>query len=158
MDAVQGDETRMGLVHRVQEAIAERILEIARWRDEREQQDMVGLGPEAAARSRRSAAGLRDLAAHVRMLPADDPRLARLGELAFRGDRFDPGASLLTELGRFRFHDADATVDGFVTAMVELAEQDAREQGQFGGPQVPGDNPWAADWVVDLRDIDEEEW
>ena len=142
----------------VREAIAERIIEIAAWRDAREQQDMLGLGPEAAARSRRSAEGLRELATHVRALPHDDARLARLKELAFWGDRFDPGASLLNELGRFRFHDAAATVEGFVDAMVALSEEDASEAGQFGGPQVAGDNPWRADWVLDMRDVDEEEW
>jgi hypothetical protein len=143
---------------RVSEAIADRIMQIAVWRDEREQQDMLGLGPEAAARSRRSAAGLRALAAHVLTLPEEDARLARLKDLAFWGEQFDPGASLLNELGRFRFHDENATVEGFVDAMVALAEQDASDVGQFGGPQVPGDNPWRADWVVDMRDVDEEEW
>lgn len=141
----------------VREAIAERIMEIAAWRDEREQQDMLGLGPEAAARSRRSAQGLRDLAAYVRTLPEDDARLARLKDLAFWGDRFDPGASLLNELGRFRFHDENTTVEGFIDAMVTLAEEDASDVNQYGGPQVPGDNPWRADWVIDMRDVDEDE-
>ena len=53
------------------EAIAERIARIADWREERAFQDMLGLGPEAAARSNRSAAGLSELADHVRSL-ADD--------------------------------------------------------------------------------------
>jgi hypothetical protein len=143
---------------KVKEAIAERITLIAEWRLEREQQDMLGLGPEAAARSRRSAKGLRELADHVRSLADEDSRMAQLRTLAFHGERFDPGATLLNELGRFRFHDETATVEGFVDFMVELAEQDASEQGRFGGPQVQGDDPWRPDWVMDLRDIDEEEW
>jgi len=136
-------------------------MRIAEWRQEREQQDMLGLGPEAAARSRRSAEGLRELAAHVQSLSESDPRLERLRQLAFHDGQFDPGASLLNELGRFRFHDATARVEGFVDMMVELAEEDASEQGQFGGPQIPGDNPWRATWTVDLRDArddDEDEW
>jgi len=143
----------------VKAAIAARIVSIAEWRREREQQDMLGLGPEAAARSRRSADGLLELADHVRSLADDDARLAQLQQLAFSGGQFDPGATLLNELGRFRFHDEAATVEGFVDFMVELAEQDANEMGRWGGPQVAGDEPWRSTWTVDLRDIDdEEEW
>ncbi|HVL26322.1 MAG TPA: hypothetical protein VM450_19690 [Thermomicrobiales bacterium] len=140
------------------EAIVERIEMIADWRREREQQDMLGLGPEAATRSRRSADGLRELADHVRSLADDDPRLARLRQLAFHSGQFDPGASLLNELGRFRFHDPATTVESFTDFMVELAEEDASEQGRFGGPQVAGDDPWRATWTMDMRDADEEEW
>lgn len=139
------------------EAIAERIARIADWREERAFQDMLGLGPEAAARSNRSAAGLRELADHVRSLADDDERVARLTRLTFSGETFDPGAALLNELGRFRFHDPNSSMEQFVTFMVELGEQDASEQGQWGGPQLPGDNPWQPSWVVDLRDPDEDE-
>lgn len=142
------------------EAIAERIESIAEWRKERAQQDMLGLGPEAARRSDRSAAGLRELAGYVRSLPEDDARIAALTRLAFSGSMFDPGALLLNELGRFRFHDPDAAIAQFLDFMVTLAEQDLEEQGRWGGPQVPGDEPWRASWVVDLRDPDEieEDW
>lgn len=137
--------------------IVERIEAIAEWRQEREFQDMLGLGPEAAARSHRSADGLRELAAHIGRLPDDDPRIARLLGLAFSGEYFDPGASLLTELGRFRFHDPDQPVDQFLDAMVRLAERDREEMGQWGGPQITGDNPWGANFVIELRDPDDEE-
>lgn len=139
------------------DAIADRIESIAQWRSERGQQDMLGLGPEAARRSQRSADGLRALASHLRALPEDDARIAQLTTLAFSGGTFDPGASLLTELGRFRFHDAEQSIEGFVDWMVSLAEDDASEQGEFGGPQLPGDNPWRASWVVHLHDPDEDE-
>ena len=139
------------------EAIAERIFRIAEWREERAFQDMLGLGPEAAQRSNRSAAGLRGLADHVRSLADDDERIVRLTRLAFSGEVFDPGASLLNELGRFRFHDPNSSLEQFITFMVELAERDASEQGQWGGPQLPGDNPWQPSWIVDLRDPDEDE-
>lgn len=141
---------------RVRRSIAERVEAIAEWRRERGRQDMYGLGPDVAVRSRRSAAGLDELAAHVRALDESDERLATIGRLAFYGDQFDPGATMLHELGRFRFHDSEATVDGFVTRMAELAELDASERDQFGGPQVPGDNPWRPGWLP--PDEEEDNW
>lgn len=116
---------------------------------------MLGLGPEAAARSRRSADGLDALAAYVATLADDDPRLVRLRTAAFRGEVFDPGATLLNELGRFRFHDPDAPLEPFLDRMAEWAEQDEREMGEWGGPQLPGDNPWRATWTVQLDDEEE---
>ncbi len=134
-------------------AIARRIDEIAEWRAEREHQDMLGLGPEAARRSRRSAAGLRELANYIAGLPDDDPHVVKLREMAFSGGQFDPGPVLLTELGRFRFHEPEQTVQAFLGKMVECAEQDVSESALFGGPQVPGDNPW----IIRIVD-DEDEW
>lgn len=146
--------------YRGKRAIVERIEAIAVWRDERELQDMIGLGPEAAVRSRRSAQGLRELAAYFGTMPDDDERVAALMRLAFSGEYFDPGASLLNELGRFRFHDPEQPVEQFVDYMVKLAEQDREEMGQWGGPQLPGDNPWSANWGVRAQDPDEieEDW
>ena len=135
-------------------SVARRIDAIAEWRAEREFQDMLGLGPEAALRSRRSAEGLRALATHIAGLPDDDPRLSRLRELAFAGGEFDPGPLLLTELGRFRFHEAEQQVESFLERMVEYAEQDASEIAMFGGPQIPGDNPFIVRVVID----DEDDW
>jgi hypothetical protein len=143
--------------YRAKQAIVERIDAIAVWRQERELQDMMGLGPEAAMRSRRSADGLRELSAYVASLPDDDVRFTSLLRLAFSGEYFDPGASLLNELGRFRFHDPEQPVDQFFDVMVRLAERDREEMGQWGGPQIGGDNPWGANWVVTLRDPDEDE-
>lgn len=148
------------MTREARESIADRVESIATWRQERASQDMLGLGPEAAQRSDRSAAGLRELAAYIRCLPDDDASIVQLTKLAFSGPTFDPGASLLNELGRFRFHDPETTVDQFLHFMVTLAGQDADEQGRWGGPQIPGDEPWGATWVVDLRDPDdiEEDW
>lgn len=140
----------------VRRSIAERVEAIAAWRREREQQDMYGLGPHVAARSRRSAEGLDELAAFVQTLDESDGRLETIARLAFYGDQFDPGATMLHELGRFRFHDPDATVDGFLTRMAQLAELDASERDQFGGPQVPGDNPWRPGWLP--PDEEEDNW
>lgn len=135
-------------------AIARRIDAIAEWRAEREHQDMLGLGPEAAQRSRRSAAGLRELANYIAGLPDDDASILKLRELAFSGGEFDPGPLLLNELGRFRFHDPEQRVEAFVERMVEYAEQDASENALFGGPQVPDDNPW----IIRIVDDEEEHW
>lgn len=139
----------------VRQSISERIVSIAGWRREREQQDMYGLGPEVAARSRRSAEGLLELARYVLTLPSDDERLTRLTVLAFYGEQFDPGATMLHEFGRFRFHDPDVTVEGFVDRMVELAELDHGERDHLGGRQAPGDNPWRPGWLPDEA---EDEW
>lgn len=142
---------------KIARAIAERIEAIAAWRREREFQDMMGLGPEAAARSRHSADGLEALAAYVAALPETDSRLERLRKTSFRGEIFDPGATLLNELGRFRFHDPDVTVETFLDRMAEWAEQDEREMGEWGGPQLAGDNPWRANWSVQVDSSTDED-
>lgn len=140
----------------VRRSIAERVNRIADWRREREYQDLMGLGPEVAQRSRRSADGLHELASHILSLSADDPRLVRLTLVAFIGGEFDPGATMLHELGRFRFHDGDVSVETFVDRMVELGELDHSERGDFGGLQVPGDNPWRPGWLP--PDEEEDNW
>lgn len=138
-------------------AIEERVRAIAGWRREREMQDMLGLSQEAAQRSRRSADGLLELADAFAVLADDDARIADLERLAFSGDMFVPGATLLEELGRFRFHDATTEIDAFIANMVTFAERDVEEMGIWGGPQIAGDNPWGANWIVSIEDEDEEE-
>ncbi len=138
-------------------AIVERIQAIAEWRRERELQDMLGLGPEAAQRSRRSASGLEELALYVASLSDDDEHILALERAAFSGEVFTPGATLLTELGRFRFHDAEQEIESFVAAMVHFAERDVEEMGLWGGAQVEGDNPWRANWTVSWEE-EEENW
>lgn len=139
------------------DAIVERIRAIAEWRREREFQDMLGLGPEVAERSRRSATGLEELAGIVANLPADDERITALERAAFSGEVFTPGATLLTELGRFRFHDPEQDAEAFIAQMVTLAERDLEEMGLWGGAQVEGDNPWRASWTVSWEE-EEENW
>ena len=138
-------------------AIEERIRAIAEWRRERELQDMLGLGPEAAQRSRRSADGLVALADSIAALSEDDDRIAEIERIAFSGEMFVPGATLLEELGRFRFHDPDQEIDAFISHMVGFAQRDLDEMGLWGGPQVSGDNPWGADWIVTWED-EEDDW
>jgi hypothetical protein len=121
---------------RVSAALAAYIRGLADWRRARYNDDLRD------ARNLRSAAGLDELAAFVLALPADDARLQHLRRLCIRGEVFEPGQQLSYEAGRFRFYAPDATLDGFVDRMVELAEADAGEHGRFGGLQVPGDEPW----------------
>jgi len=120
----------------INEAIARYLRDIAAWRRRRYQDDLRD------QRNLQSAAALEALADYVCRLPPDDPRLQRLGALAMEGEIFAPGQQTAYEIGRFHFFSTEATFDGFLDRLVELAEADRNERGQFGGPQVPGDNPW----------------
>ena len=140
-----------------QRALIERIRGIAEWRREREFQDMMGLGPEAAQRSRHSADGLVQLADAIGDLPEDEARIVELERLAFSGGSFMPGATLLAELGRFRFHEPEQDIDAFISNMVSFATRDVEEMGLWGGPQIAGDNPWGANWVISWEE-EEENW
>lgn len=117
-------------------AFGEYIRSVAEWRRRRYDDDLRD------RRNLRSADALDAFAAFVESLPETDARLTRLGQLAIHGETFEPSQQVAYELGRFRFFSEEATFDGFLTQLVELAEADHRERGQFGGPQVPGDNPW----------------
>src|SRR5215213_6222048 len=120
----------------VGQAFAEYIRAVADWRRRRYDDDLRD------KRNLRSADALEEFAAFIVALPADDERLNRLGQLCMRGEVFEPTQQVAYELGRFRFYTEEATLDGFLNQLVELAEVDAREHGRFGGPQVPGDDPW----------------
>jgi hypothetical protein len=116
--------------------IAGYVRTLANWRRQRYDDDLRD------RRNLQSADGLEELADFIERLPADDERLSRLGRLTIRGQVFEPGQQVLYELGRFRFFSPEATLDGFLDQLIELAEADRGEHGNFGGPQVPGDNPW----------------
>ena len=120
----------------VRPALAAYLAGIADWRRQKARE------LDRDARNLRTAASLEELASLIRALPADDPRLDRLARLGLRGEVFEPGQQLHYEVGRFRFFHPEATIAGFLDTMVELAEADMREQGRFGGQQVPGDEPW----------------
>lgn len=130
------DGRRRAAAADVRPALRAYLRDIADWRRQRAREY------DRDARNLRTADGLDDLAAAIDALPADDPRLDRLSRLGLRGEVFEPGQQLHYEVGRFRFHHPEVTTDGFLTTMVELAELDMRERGEFGGPQVPGDEPW----------------
>jgi len=93
-------------------------------------------------RNLRSAEALEELRDYVLGLPADDRRLLELQRLAGSGDEFLPDQRVLYELGRFRFHQPDVSLDPFLDTLVELAEADRGEHGHFGGRLPVGDDPW----------------
>ncbi|MFN8676880.1 MAG: hypothetical protein U0Z70_10940 [Thermomicrobiales bacterium] len=93
-------------------------------------------------RNLRAANALQELGAFVVSLPPDDQRLRDLQRLAATGEDFTPDQRVLYELGRFRFHQPDASMDAFLTQLVALAEADRGEAGRFGGLMPEGDDPW----------------
>ncbi|MGH2560584.1 MAG: hypothetical protein ACRDJH_16090 [Thermomicrobiales bacterium] len=116
--------------------IADYLRTIAIWRRQRVNDDLRD------ARNLRSASALESLAGFVLDLPEDDPRLQRLAKLAFEGELFVPGQQTAYEIGRFHFFSDEASFDGFLDNLVELAALDRNEHGRFGGKQAPGDEPW----------------
>jgi hypothetical protein len=137
-DSDNGGSFEVTMDSDARDAIANYLRGISRWRRARYNDDLRD------ARNLRAAAALDELADYVEMLPTDDPRLARLGAIAMDGALFAPGQQTSYEIGLFRFHNADTTFDGFLDRIVELAEADRREHGEFGGRQVEGDSPWRA--------------
>jgi hypothetical protein len=121
----------------LRQSIAAYIRQLSDWRRARYDDDLRD------PRNLRSADALNDFAQYILDLPIDDPRLSALARLAGDGEVFAPGQQTAYELGRFHFHNQSTTFDGFLTLLVELAERDAGEAGRFGGPQVPGDDPWS---------------
>lgn len=93
-------------------------------------------------RNVRTANALLEFGDFVLSLPADDQRLRALQRLAGTGEDFTPDQRVLYELGRFRFHQPDASMDAFLTQLVALAEADRGEAGRFGGLMPLGDDPW----------------
>jgi hypothetical protein len=94
-------------------------------------------------RNVRTANALQELGNFVLSLPPDEPRLRDLQRLAGTGEDFTPDQRVLYELGRFRFHQPDASMDAFLSQLVMLAEADRGEAGRFGGILPQGDDPWA---------------
>lgn len=115
---------------------AEYLTSLAAWRRGRYRDDLRD------SRNLRAADALEELAVHVRALPDDDPRIVELARLMQRGDVIQAGQQTAYELGLFRFYTPETQLDPFLDHLVETARFDANEHGQFGGPQVPGDNPW----------------
>jgi hypothetical protein len=120
----------------IQTLIAEYLTQLADWRRMRFQDDLRD------PRNLRSADGIEELATLIRSLPNSDPRLKELDRLWRRGEHIEVGQQAAYEIGRFRFFIPETELDAFVDEMVDLARADANERGQFGGKQVPGDEPW----------------
>ena len=124
------------MIPNIQDQLASYLRDVAAWRRQRYQDDLRD------PRNLRCADALEAFADFLRALPADDPRLRRLETLTMSGGVFQPGQQTAYEIGRFLFFSPEATFEGFLDRLVELAEADHVERGSFGGPQVPGDNPW----------------
>ena len=121
---------------RFQDSLAAFCRETAAWRRRKAEEY------DRDARNLRTAAALDELADHVAALPADDLRLHELERLAGEAGEFRPDQRVLYELGRFRFHHPEATLDPFLDRLVELADADRGEAGRFGGRLPEGDDPW----------------
>lgn len=120
----------------IQVLIMEYLIQLADWRRMRYQDDLRD------ARNLQSAEGIEELSRFIRALPDEDERIIELDRLWRRGEHIEVGQQAAYEIGRFRFFVADTELDAFVDQMVDLARADANEFGEFGGKQVPGDEPW----------------
>ena len=121
---------------KIQVLIAEYLTQIADWRRRRYQDDLRD------ERNLRSAEGIEELGRYVRGLADDDERIVDLERLWRQGEQIEVGQQAAYEIGRFRFFVPETELDAFVDQMTDLARADANERGRFGGPQVPGDEPW----------------
>lgn len=122
---------------RPQQFMAGYFRDLAAWRRQRAEEY------DRDPRNLQSATGLDDLAVYIESLPDDDPRVARLRDLAMSASGFEPGQQAHFHAARFRFYYDDTTFDAFLLRMVELQERDAAEMGHFGGVLPVGDDPWA---------------
>lgn len=118
-------------------SMAEYLRQIAAWRRSRAEEY------DRDERNLVAAAGLEELAAYILDLPEDDERLRILNEVAVTHDEFTPGQQTSYEVGRFRFHYAETSLDGFLTHLGEIAIADSNERGRFAGRLPEGDDPWA---------------
>lgn len=121
-------------------SMAEYLHQIADWRRRR---------AEDYDRDERNlvvAAGLEELASYILELPEDDERLEILNQVAVTHDEFTPGQQTSYEIGRFRFHHAETSLDGFLSHITRIAIADSEERGRFAGRLPEGDDPWSPEW------------
>ncbi len=87
---------------------------------------------------RRGADGLRELAAYVRRLPADDERLLELTSLGYRVGVFAPFEEAAAAIAGFRRDDPREACGAFLARLVGLmrdgALRHARAHGVLGDP------------------------
>lgn len=127
-------------------SMAEYLRGIANWRRQRAEEY------DRDERNLVAAAGLDEFAAWLLELPEDDERLAILQQVATTHDEFTPGQQTSYEIGRFRFHYAETSLDGFLTHITELAIADSTERGNFAGRLPEGDDPWSPEWRAANRE------
>src|SRR5687768_722879 len=80
-----------------QSLFAEYLTGLGQWRRTRYQDDLRD------PRNLVSAEGIDELAAYVRTLPDDDPRVTELDRLMRVGEQLEVGQQSAYEIGRFRF-------------------------------------------------------
>ncbi len=136
--------------------LAEYLTTLAAWRRARYDDDL---------RDRRNlvaADAIEELRAHILALPVDDPRLIALERTMMPSGYLNPGQQTALEVSRLRFFTPETELDAFLAYLVEVAQADFNEHGQFGGLQVPGDEPWrnrpASDRYWEDVDEDEDDW
>ena len=144
------NETRTTMISRdvqgsIQISMARHLRSVAewrRWRFEDYNRDQ---------RNIQCAEALERFADFIARLPEDDPRLRRLAEVAGYDGEFQPGQQTNYAIGQFHFYNREATDEGFLDHLVELANADFVENGRFAGTNLPpGDDPW--------YDDEEDEW
>jgi len=116
--------------------LAEYLTGLAAWRRARYDDDL---------RDRRNlvaADAIEELRQHILSLPVDDPRLVALERTMRPAGYLAPGQQTALEISRLRFFTPETELDPFLTHLVDIAQADHNEHGQFGGLQVPGDEPW----------------
>lgn len=122
------------------QSLVDYLLQVAAWRRRRAEEY------DRDQRNLVAAAGLEELAAYIQTLPDDDERLKVLGEVAVTHDQFTPGQQTSYEVGRFRFHYADTSLDAFLSHLTRIAVSDSEERGRFAGKLPEGDDPWSPEW------------
>lgn len=122
---------------RTRESMADYLRQIAAWRRQRAEEF------DRDERNLVVAAGLEEFAGYILALPEDDERMAILYKVASTHDEFTPGQQTSYEIGRFRFHYAETSLDAFLRHITELAVADSRERGRFAGKVPEGDDPWS---------------
>jgi hypothetical protein len=121
-------------------SLADYLRQIAEWRRRRAEEY------DRDERNLVAAAGLDELASYILELPEDDERLLILDEVAVTHDEFTPGQQTSYEIGRFRFHYAETSLDGFLSHLTRVAVADSEERGRFAGKLPEGDDPWSSEW------------
>lgn len=125
---------------RTRESIADYLRRIAVWRRQRAEEY------DRDERNLVAASGLDELAGYILALPEDDERLAVLNEVAIDHEEFFPGQQTSYEIGRFRFHYPETSLDGFLSHITRIAVADSEERGRFAGKLPEGDDPWSSSW------------
>jgi hypothetical protein len=98
-------------------------------------------------RNEQCAEGLQELAQYVEALPEDDERLRELSSLAIRDGATAFSVDARWAIDRFRFHDAFADVDDFLTKLVKIEVAGSVAMMREAGLLPFADDCVAAGWA-----------